>query len=161
MAVGQQSPVTPIRRSMVGARRVMIAISLVLRVLCGLVLIVASIGKLQHPYQFLIAVYNYHIIGPPLGRYFAMILPYVELVAGIALVGGVFIWGALTLLVCLTLVFLYAICAVLIRHMTVNCDCFGFGNDQITGITLVRSLAFVGIACLTYVLHLRTRLHPS
>ena len=122
-----------------------------LQVICGGTLIIASLGKLQQPYDFLITVYNYNILGPPTGRYFAMVLPYVELTTGAALVGGVCLSGATIIFAGLNIIFLSANLSVVVRGMVVECDCFGAGNEQVTSITLLRN-ALLLLAVLIIVL---------
>ncbi|MHC4739886.1 MAG: MauE/DoxX family redox-associated membrane protein [Planctomycetota bacterium] len=50
---------------------------------------------MRQPYDFLSSVYSYELVGPRLGMFVVMILPGLELLVGICLVGGIFIGGAL------------------------------------------------------------------
>lgn len=110
------------------------------RAICGVVLVVAGIYKVQQPFDFLIAFYKYEIIGPPVGRYIAMGLPYLELTAGLALLSGILTRGAFLLSVILFATFAAVVASVLIRHLQVECFCFGFTPDDVSVQTLIRDL---------------------
>jgi cobalt-zinc-cadmium efflux system protein len=74
-------------------------IELAMRVALGCLFIYSALPKIRQPYDFLHDVYNYEIVGPKLGLLVAMVLPWMEFMVGVCLLGGIFISGAL--LVCM------------------------------------------------------------
>ena len=99
-------------------------IVLVFRVVLGVIFIYASLDKIAHPEQFARIIYNYKILPPFLINVFAITLPWVELIAGIFLILGVFT-GSASLLICFMLmIFLVAISINLYRGVDLNCGCF-------------------------------------
>ena len=97
---------------------------LVFRVVLGVIFIYASLDKIAHPEQFARIIYNYKILPPFLINVFAITLPWVELIAGIFLILGLFT-GSASLLICFMLmIFLVAISINLYRGVDLNCGCF-------------------------------------
>ena len=99
-------------------------IVLIFRVVLGVIFIYASLDKIAHPEQFARIIYNYKILPPFLINVFAITLPWVELIAGLFLILGIFTESA-SLLICLMLmVFVVAISINLYRGIDLNCGCF-------------------------------------
>ena len=96
----------------------------VLRVALGLLFVLASLDKIAHPALFAHAVANYQILPPALVNPAAILLPWIEAVAGLALVCGVFVRGAALISAGLMVVFCAAIAANLARGIDVACGCF-------------------------------------
>jgi len=113
----------------------------------GLALLWAGVSKVSQPHEFLRAVYGFELIGPPWGRVVAMIVPHIEIVLGIALVGGVLLRPALLAAGTLLMLFLLPIAFALSRQLSVECGCFG-GSSSVSGASLTLTafmslLAFV------------------
>jgi uncharacterized membrane protein YphA (DoxX/SURF4 family) len=128
----------------------LLAVGTCLRMSCGVIFIISGMDKIRQPYDFLIAFYQYQLLGPPIGRFVAMVLPYIELTVGLCLVGGLCVQGSLLLSAVLLVMFSVAIGTVLTRHLLINCACFGFDREFINGRTLARSLVILGVVVLTY-----------
>ena len=79
------------------------------RLVVGMVFVYASLDKIAHPDQFARAVYYYRLLPLPLLHPFALILPWVELVCGLALLLGVFRRGAALVCLLMTLTFTVAV----------------------------------------------------
>jgi len=75
----------------------------------GGVFIYASIDKISFPKEFTKIVINYNLLPTKAAPYFALILPWVELIFGILLVVGLFIRTSALILSSLLLVFVVAI----------------------------------------------------
>lgn len=117
------------------------------RVAVGCVLIAASLPKLQHPYDLLAAVYDYALVGPDLGVVIASILPWVELVVGICLVGRVLEHGAWQLTVVLFCIFTFVRASVLFRDIPIECGCCGLdGGDPVDTLDVLWTAALLIVA---------------
>jgi uncharacterized membrane protein YphA (DoxX/SURF4 family) len=97
---------------------------LVVRLGLGFLFIASSVPKIRQPYMFLGSVYGYEIVGPKMGVLVAMVLPWVELLAGVCLVGGVFVGGALLASTAMGVLFTYVLASALWRHLDISCGCF-------------------------------------
>src|SRR5439155_23085067 len=73
--------------------------AMLLRLAVGAVFIWTGLAKLQQPYEFLGAVYNYELVDPQTGLWFAAILPWLEVGVGASLVLGIWSQGGALLAV--------------------------------------------------------------
>ncbi len=99
-------------------------IVLIFRVILGVIFIYASLDKIAHPEQFARIIYNYKILPPFLINVFAITLPWVELIAGLFLILGIFTESASLLICMMLMVFVVAISINLYRGIDLNCGCF-------------------------------------
>ena len=97
---------------------------LIFRVILGVIFIYASLDKIAHPEQFARIIYNYKILPPFLINVFAITLPWVELIAGLFLILGIFTESAALLICFLLIVFIIATSINLFRGIDLNCGCF-------------------------------------
>jgi putative oxidoreductase len=97
---------------------------LIFRLVLGATFIYASLDKIAHPEQFARIIYNYKILPPFLINVFAVTLPWVELIAGLLLILGLFTESASLLICFLLMVFVVAISINLYRGVDLNCGCF-------------------------------------
>lgn len=103
----------------------------VLGAILGVVFVYASLDKIAHPEAFAKIVYHYQMIGPSkaippaLPNVFAVALPWIELVAGVLLLFGIWRREAAALVALLLAMFLVAVGSALARGIDVaNCGCF-------------------------------------
>ncbi|KPL04501.1 MAG: hypothetical protein AMJ73_04165, partial [candidate division Zixibacteria bacterium SM1_73] len=82
---------------------------LIFRLVLGITFVYASLDKIAHPDQFAKIVYNYKILPGFLINIFAVTLPWVELLAGLFLILGIFTESASLLISLLLVIFLFAI----------------------------------------------------
>jgi uncharacterized membrane protein YphA (DoxX/SURF4 family) len=98
---------------------------LIFRFILGATFIYASLDKIAHPEQFAKIVYNYKILPGFLINIFAVTLPWVEFLAGLFLILGIFCESASLLISFLLVIFVVAISInVFIRGVDLNCGCF-------------------------------------
>ena len=95
------------------------------RTLLGLVFIVASIDKISAPDAFAASIEAYHLIPSFIINLFAIIIPWIELFAGIFLISGVYLRSSAFLMCLLLAIFEIAIVSALLRGLTIDCGCFG------------------------------------
>lgn len=100
-----------------------------IRLVLGVVFIVASVDKVYNPGPFAQAVYNYQILPDALINLTAIILPWLELFLGLCLVGGFWLPGAVTLANGLLLIFFGALVFNVARGLDVHCGCFSTSTD--------------------------------
>jgi hypothetical protein len=90
----------------------------------GIVFFVAAIPKILDPPGFAHMVYNYRLVPGGFVNGLALVMPWVELFAGLALILGVWKREAAILVGLLLLVFVGAIGFNLARGHAVDCGCF-------------------------------------
>jgi putative oxidoreductase len=133
--------------------RLFSAFVLIVRLGLGCIFIWSSVPKIRQPYDFLSSVYNYELAGPKLGMLVAITLPWVELLVGVCLVGGIFIGGALLVSVVMATMFTFALAFALYHGLQISCGCFGSSStENISYATLVRACVILLLALLSYVI---------
>lgn len=98
----------------------------------GLVFIAAALSKLADPPGFAKAIWLFQLAPAWAVHPAALVLPWLELVCGLALCLGVWVRAAAAWIAVLLLAFLAAISINLARHHPVDCGCFGSGSAQKT-----------------------------
>lgn len=94
----------------------------------GLIFIVASLPKIADPPSFAHMIYNYKIIPWALINPMALIMPWIELFCGVALVLGIWKGTARTIIGAMLLVFIVAISVNLARGNAIDCGCFNVAD---------------------------------
>ncbi len=106
---------------------------ILLRIGFGVLLIAASLDKIQHPLQFAQLVENYQVIGERLSRWIAIWLPYLELIVGLLLIIGFWVDTAVFINALLMLLFLAMVTQAYARGLDINCGCFSTeGGAQVS-----------------------------
>ncbi|MGD8898050.1 MAG: MauE/DoxX family redox-associated membrane protein, partial [Acidobacteriota bacterium] len=99
-------------------------LQLVVRLLLGLMFVYASLDKIADPAGFARIVYQWQTLGPVPSNLVAVILPWIELLAGLLLIAGVWKREAAAVVAVLLVVFIVAAVGVLVRGIDVdNCGC--------------------------------------
>ena len=94
------------------------------RLILGIIFVLASIDKIIHPAAFAEAVNNYQILPDALINLTAIILPWLELILGIFLILGLWLPGAVLLANLLLVTFFAALVFNLARGLDIKCGCF-------------------------------------
>ena len=94
----------------------------------GALFVIAAIPKIADPPSFAHMIYNYRIVPAQLINLMALIMPWVELIAGLALIIGVWRRAALLLIAAMLLVFITAIGINLGRNNAIDCGCFNVAD---------------------------------
>src|SRR3954471_22569358 len=103
----------------------------VLDFVIGGVFIVAGVIKVIHPLQFAYDIANYDAVPWAFGVRLAFYLPWLEIIAGVALILRRLYAGALTVILGLTLMFIGAIVSARVRGIDISCGCFGHASDNL------------------------------
>ena len=98
----------------------------------GLFFVVAALPKVADPPGFAHMVYNYKILPGPLVNPLALVMPWAELLMGLALMLGLWRRSAATLVGALLLVFIVAISVNLLRGNAIDCGCFDVTAQNLT-----------------------------
>ena len=90
----------------------------------GAIFVVAALPKIADPPSFAHMIYNYRLVPGAAVNALALVMPWVELLVGLALILGVWPREAASLAGLLLLVFIAAIAVNLARGRAVDCGCF-------------------------------------
>lgn len=102
-----------------------------LHLLFGGVFVYAGYQKALDPALFVMDVRSFNVLPDPYAAWVAMGLPWLEILAGLAVITGIFRRGGLLVLNASLLVFLIAIGQAWYRGIDIQCGCFG--SDHATG----------------------------
>lgn len=102
---------------------------LIIRIILGFVFIYAGAEKISNPEAFAISISNYRLLPTAAINFFAITLPWIELVAGILLIFGIAVKENSSILFSMLLVFTAAIIISLFRGLSIDCGCFGKGTQ--------------------------------
>ena len=123
---------------------------LIIRLFLGFVFIYAAVTKISEPEGFSQAIYNYKLLPLFLVNILAIILPWIELTAGVLLIFGVLVKENSAILNGLLIIFIIAIVVSLFRGLDINCGCFGTVDGSKVG--LIKILENIGLLILGYLL---------
>ena len=90
----------------------------------GLIFVVAALPKIVDPPSFAHMIYNYKLIPWALINPMALVMPWIELLCGLALILGIWKGTARTIIAALLLTFILAISINLLRGNAIDCGCF-------------------------------------
>lgn len=115
-----------------------------LRLFVGGGFFAAGLLKIIEPAQFAANIGNYRLLPHELVHLVAILLPWVEVVAGVFILSGVWVRPAAMLIWMLTVVFFLAITSALVRGLNIECGCFGtVGGRHIGLVNLAIDLFFM------------------
>jgi uncharacterized membrane protein YphA (DoxX/SURF4 family) len=118
-----------------------------LRLLVGGVFVTAGILKIMNPAKFALDVANYRLLPHELNNLVAIMLPWIEVTAGILVLLGVWLRAAAGVITGLTVLFLVVIGSALARGLNIECGCFGtVGGRHIGLVNLAIDATLSGLA---------------
>jgi len=113
-------------------------VGLLVRVGLGIIFIFASIDKILHPGAFAEIVNNYQILPGSLINIFALILPMLELLCGIALILGFLVRPAAAWAGIMLVMFIIAVSLALSKGINISCGCFSTSSHaRMLGMNLI------------------------
>ena len=105
---------------------------LLLRLVLGGFFVFASLDKIASPAAFAKIVYQWQVIGPVPSNLVAVTLPWIELVAGLLLIAGVWKRESALVIALMLVVFLVAAGSVMARGIDVeNCGCVSLAKADV------------------------------
>jgi putative oxidoreductase len=119
----------------------------VCRIGIGLVMLAAALGKIGDPVAFSSQIHHYHLMPIAAENLLAIALPWIELLAGLALVLGVHARSGAWLSAAMIIVFTLAVGTAVARGLDIECGCFGTADaTHVGGMKLAENLLFTGAA---------------
>ena len=122
-------------------------LALLFRLFLGCLFLYAGLIKIVDPPGFAQALYNYHILPGWMINPLAIVLPWVEVMAGAGLLAGIMIPGGALVVTGLLAIFAVVLGTSLMRGLDVACGCFSTSAtaEPITWLYLVRDLLLLGM----------------
>ena len=99
-------------------------LTLIFRLIVGVVFVYASIYKIIEPASFAKSIWFYHMVPGNMINLIAIFLPWLELFVGIALIFGCNYRGAVVLVNLMMLLFMIALASAVSRGISIDCGCF-------------------------------------
>ena len=121
-------------------------IELAARWIIGLTFIYASLHKIISPADFAKIVYGYGLFPEVFINLIAIVIPFLEFIAGLALIIGVYPRAAAMIINALLLAFVTVLAINLIRGHEFDCGCFSAGQSGYASspeVTLVRDIIYL------------------
>uniref|UniRef100_A0A832I2D3 DoxX family membrane protein n=1 Tax=Eiseniibacteriota bacterium TaxID=2212470 RepID=A0A832I2D3_UNCEI len=103
------------------------------RIAIGLVFIAAALGKIGDLPAFVVQLHNYRMVPVWSEHLLAITMPWIELVAGLALVLGVRARAGAVIVLALMAVFTVAVGSAWARGLDFECGCFGKASASTIG----------------------------
>jgi uncharacterized membrane protein YphA (DoxX/SURF4 family) len=109
---------------------------LVFRIVLGGLFVYAGFVKVFAPLDFAQDIRNYDLVGQAPSFIAAVVLPWLEILAGVALVAGIWKHGAALVISGLLVFFIALTVVTMIRGLDVDCGCFG-AIDRKAGLSVI------------------------
>jgi putative oxidoreductase len=94
----------------------------------GAIFVIAALPKIADPPSFAHMIYNYRLVPSSLINISALAMPWVELLAGLALILGLWKTAARNVVAIMLAVFIIAISINLFRDNAIDCGCFNVAD---------------------------------
>lgn len=104
-------------------------VTMLSRLLIGGMYIAASYYKIVEPASFAKSIWQYHLVPGSLINLMALILPWLELLIGVAIIIGLTYRGAILWANLLLFVFIVALASTIVRGIDIDCGCFKAGQS--------------------------------
>lgn len=125
------------------------ALDLGARLVVAAVLLWAAVPKVRDPAAFVESIENYHLVGDVIATWTAALLPWVEIVVGVALATNVRARGAAFVAGGMFVVFAAAMAQAIFRDINLDCGCFGSAlAAQVTWWSVLRNVVLTLLAAI-------------
>jgi len=122
----------------------------VIRTVLAFAFIYAAILKIAYPNEFSQMIANYKLLPDSFINILAIILPWIEISAGLLLLFGVAVKENSVIISGMLIVFIIAIAISLARGLNIDCGCFGTANGNKLG--LIKLLQNIGLLVIGIIL---------
>jgi hypothetical protein len=116
------------------------------RVILGFVFILAGMDKIVFPDAFAASIEAYKLAPYAWINVIALVLPWMELVCGIFLLGGVYLRGSSVIVSSLLVFFIFAVISAMLRELKIDCGCFG--KEHATPVSWMKVVENTGLTLL-------------
>jgi putative oxidoreductase len=113
------------------------------QIFLGLIFVVAALPKIADPPSFAHMIYNYRLVPGGFLNISALVMPWLELIVGVALIAGVWTRPARWIITGLLLTFIIAISINLARNNAIDCGCFNVADAGKTHEEQIRDMWIV------------------
>lgn len=127
----------------------------------GGVFLYAAFSKLVDPQSFSLDIANYRLLPTGLLPYAALLMPALELSAGILVIAGPIKGEAAAWLAIMLLGFLFGEGQAILRGLDLSCGCFGKGSGKVGWFSIGRNVLLLGAAIWVVLEQRRFRTDPS
>lgn len=118
--------------------------TLVVRVLVGGYVMFAAVPKIADPLAFATSIGHYELLPSAAVNAFALVIPWLEVLVGTALVLGLRLRTSAILTGVLILVFTTAVAWAVLHNLQIDCGCFGSqGGEDVSWSKVLKNLAMV------------------
>ena len=120
------------------------------RLYLALVFILSGLDKINDLNSFAQSIENYRLFPIYIVNIFAIIIPWIELVAGGLLLLGIFVKENSVIISTLLIVFTIAVISAVLRGLDIDCGCRGTMDGQKVGLLkIIENLALLIVAYLS------------
>lgn len=116
------------------------------RAVLGLVFVLAGMDKIVFPDAFAASIEAYKLAPYAAVNLIALILPWMELLCGIFLLGGVYLRGSSAIVSSLLVFFIFAVISAMMRELKIDCGCFG--KEHAAPVSWMKVVENAGLALL-------------
>ena len=113
------------------------------QIFLGLIFVLAALPKIADPPSFAHMIYNYRLVPGGLLNLSALAMPWIELIAGLALIAGIWTRPARWIIIALLVTFIIAISINLARNNAIDCGCFNVADAGKTHEEQIRDMWLV------------------
>jgi uncharacterized membrane protein YphA (DoxX/SURF4 family) len=111
-----------------------------IRIVLGALFVAAALPKITDPPSFAHMIYNYQLLPDFLLNAMALVLPWLELLCGLALVLGIWKQTAAGIVLAMLFVFVAALGINVLRDNAVNCGCFDLHSLTRSHVDLINDM---------------------
>jgi uncharacterized membrane protein YphA (DoxX/SURF4 family) len=113
----------------------------------GILMALAGMAKIGDLQSFAMQLHNFRILPVPVENLFAMTVPWIELLAALALIFGVRARAGALLVTALLSLFTVAVLVAMVQGLDIECGCFGTHDSTRVGWAKIgQNLAMLGLA---------------
>ncbi len=126
-------------------------LNLAIRLFAGIAFVFAAIPKIDRPELFASEILNYRFFPDFAINFVALVVPWIELIAGLSLIAGARIKASAAALAILDLFFIIAILAAMAQGLNINCGCHTAFLSEKVGLTkLLENFGILALLAFVY-----------